>query len=263
MKIASILLGLLTVLLTGCATSPLGRSQLIVVDDQQLNKMGAQAFQQIEEETPKSTNSSINAYVRCVAQAVASKATGAHVPTTWEVVVFDSDQVNAFALPGGKIGVYTGLLKVTENQDQLATVIGHEVGHVIARHGNERVSQSVVAQTGMQIAGALAGDGGALSKTAMGALGLGVQYGVLMPYGRTQETEADKIGLDLMARAGFDPRESVKLWENMARAGGGNKPPELLSTHPAETTRINNLKARMPSALKLAQGVPRSNCPRP
>lgn len=255
-------LGIFTIFLVGCATSPLGRSQLTLVSDEQLNKMGVQAFQQIEQETPSSTDARLNAYVRCVAQAVASKASGPNVPSSWEVAVFDSDQVNAFALPGGKIGVFAGLLQVAENQDQLATVIGHEVGHVIARHGNERVSQAMVAQTGMQLAGALAGDGG-LSKTAMGALGLGVQYGVLLPYGRTQETEADKIGLDLMAQAGFDPRESVKLWENMARASGGANPPELLSTHPAEATRINNLKARMPSALKLAQGVPRPNCPRP
>jgi len=255
------LLGLF--LLSGCATSPLGRSQLTLVNDAELNKMGVQAFEQIEKETPRSTDASVIAYVRCVAQAVASKAKGANVPSSWEVVVFDSDQVNAFALPGGKIGVYTGLLKIAENQDQLATVIGHEVGHVIARHGNERVSQSMVAETGMQLAGALAGDGGLVSKAAMGALGVGVQYGVLLPYGRAQETEADKIGLDLMAESGFDPRESVKLWENMARASGGNKPPELLSTHPAETTRIDNLKARLPRATKLAQGVKSPNCPKP
>jgi len=263
MKTALSLVGFLTMFVTGCATSPLGRSQLTLVDDAQLSKMGVQAFQQIEQETPRSTDQRTNAYVRCVAEAVASKAKGAHVPSSWDVVVFDSDQVNAFALPGGKIGVYTGLLKVAKNQDQLATVIGHEVGHVIARHGNERVSQSMVADTGMQLAGALAGQGGALGKTAMGALGLGVQYGVLLPYGRTQETEADKIGLDLMAEAGFDPRESVKLWENMARASGGNNPPELLSTHPAETTRINNLKARMPSAMAIAKGAKRPNCPQP
>lgn len=256
------ILGLFTILLSACATSPLGRSQLTLVNDDELSKMGVQAFQQIEQETPKSNDARTNAYVRCVAQAVASKAKGPHVPSSWDVAVFESDQVNAFALPGGKIGVYTGLLKVAENQDQLATVIGHEVGHVIARHGNERVSQAMVAETGMQLAGALAGTGG-LSKTAMGALGLGVQYGVLLPYGRTQETEADKIGLDLMAEAGFDPRESVKLWENMARASGGQSPPELLSTHPAEATRINNLKARLPSAMKLGQGVPRPNCPKP
>lgn len=251
------LLGIFTILLVGCATSPLGRSQLALVSDEQLNKMGAQAFQQIEQETPRSTDAGVNAYVRCVAQAVASKASGPSVPSSWEVAVFDSDQVNAFALPGGKIGVYAGLLQVAENPDQLATVIGHEIGHVIARHGNERVSQAMVAQTGMQLAGALAGE------TAMGALGLGVQYGVLLPYGRTQESEADKIGIDLMAQAGFDPRESVKLWENMARASGGANPPELLSTHPAEATRINNLEARMPNAMKLAEGVRRPNCPRP
>jgi predicted Zn-dependent protease len=260
MKTAWTSLALLTIFVAGCATSPLGRSQLTLVNDDQLNEMGVQAFRQIEKETPKSKDARVNAYVQCVAQAVASKAKGAHVPSSWEVAVFDSDQVNAFALPGGKIGVYTGLLKVAENQDQLATVIGHEVGHVIARHGNERVSQAQAAQGVQQLAGAFAGGGGAASTAMMGALGLGMQYGVLLPYGRTQESEADKIGLDLMAEAGFDPRESVKLWQNMARASGGNKPPELLSTHPAEATRINNLNARMQSSMKLAKGAKRPNC---
>lgn len=252
---------LITAFLAGCATSPLGRSQLTLVKDDQLNKMGVEAFQEIQKETPKSTDRRLNDYVQCVAQAVASKARGAHVPTSWEVVVFDSDQVNAFALPGGKIGVYTGLLKVADNQDQLATVIGHEVGHVIARHGNERVSQAQVAQGVQQLAGALTG-GGAGGKALMGALGVGVQYGVLLPYGRTQESEADKIGLDLMADAGFDPRESVKLWKKMARASGGNKPLEFLSTHPAETTRIDNLNARMKSALERSKRAPRPKCPK-
>jgi predicted Zn-dependent protease len=254
---------LLTVFLAGCATSPLGRSQLTLVSDDQLNKMGIQAFQQVEKETPRSTDARVNAYVQCVAQAVASKAKGAHMPSSWDVAVFESDQVNAFALPGGKIGVYTGLLKVADNEDQLATVIGHEVGHVIARHGNERVSQATVAETGMQIASSIVGGSSGTSKAIMGALGVGVQYGVLLPYSRIQESEADKIGLDLMAEAGFDPREAVKLWENMARASGGKNPPEFLSTHPAETTRINDLKARMSHAIQLGEGTTRPNCPKP
>jgi len=260
MRITQSWLVLLITVLAGCATSPLGRSQLTLVNDDELNKMGVQAFEDIKKKTPTSKNAKVNAYVQCVAQAVASKAKGAHVPSSWEVAVFESDQVNAFALPGGKIGVYTGLLKVAENQDQLATVIGHEVGHVIARHGNERMSQAQAADKVKQLAGQFAGGGGIVSTAGMGALGVGLEYGVLLPYGRTQESEADKIGLDLMAESGFDPRESVKLWENMARASGGNKPAELLSTHPAETTRISHLNARMPNALKLAKGVTRTNC---
>lgn len=256
------LLVVVSTLIAGCATSPLGRQQLIIVDDAELNKMGVQAFEQIEKETPRSFNARVNAYVRCVARAVARQATGANVPKQWEVAVFDSDQVNAFALPGGKIGVYTGLLKVAKNEDQLAAVLGHEVGHVIARHGNERVSQQAVAQKGMELASAVAGGGGVAQQALMGALGVGVQYGILLPYSRTQETEADKIGLDLMARAGFDPRESVELWENMAKASGA-KPPELLSTHPAEETRIRNLNARMPSALALQKGARKPDCPKP
>ncbi|GAL03329.1 Zn-dependent protease [Photobacterium aphoticum] len=135
------------------------------------------------------------------------------------MVVFDSDQVNAFALPGGKIGVYTGLLKVAKNQDQLATVIGHEVAHVIAQHSNERLSRTQMADIGLELS-SLAISGTQYHGAAMAGLGLGVQYGVLMPYGRAQESESDIVGLRLMAEAGFDPNASIDLWKNMAKARG-------------------------------------------
>jgi predicted Zn-dependent protease len=167
----------------------------------------------------------------------------------WEVVVFEDKAANAFALPGGKIGVYTGLLQVAKTQDQLAAVIGHEVAHVTARHANERVSTAFAAQAGLNIVDAIYG-GTSAGRNAMALLGLGTQVGILMPFGRAQESEADLIGLDNMARAGFDPRESITLWQNMAKAGGG-APPEFLSTHPSHGTRVEDLNKRMPDAMRL------------
>ena len=157
---------------------------------------------------------------------------------------FKDDDPNAFALPGGKMGVYTGMLKVAENQDQLAAVLGHEVGHVLAQHGNERMSQQQLTNVAL----AAAAGSGYVDSASMQALGLGAQIGILLPYSRSHESEADVIGLDLMAEAGFDPRESVQLWRNMGKAGGG-APPEFMSTHPAGNTRIDNLLSHMADAL--------------
>ena len=245
-----ILICWLAVLSAACSTSPLGRKQLTFIQDKELNTMGIQAFKKIEEKTPRSTNAWENGYVQCVANAVTREATGKHVPSEWEVAVFQDDAVNAFALPGGKIGVNTGLLKVAENQHQLATVLGHEVAHVIARHGNERVSQQFAVSQTVDLIGALAGRDSPTQRTLLGLLGVGAQVVILLPYSRIQESESDKIGLDLMAHAGFDPRQSVRLWENMARASKG-KAPEFLSTHPSEKTRIADLRTRMDRAMEL------------
>jgi len=233
------------VLLAGCATSPTGRSQLVLMPESEINQMGLQAFTTIKQETRVDHSTATNRYVQCVAQAITREVGG-----NWEVVVFNDSDANAFALPGGKIGVYTGLLKVAENQDQLATVIGHEVAHVLARHSNERVSQKFAVEQGLSLINAIANPQSGTGQTLMGLLGVGAQYGVLMPYSRIQESEADILGLDLMARAGFDPRESTRLWINMGRAGGG-QPPEFLSTHPSHSTRISDLNAHMPVALQL------------
>jgi predicted Zn-dependent protease len=173
----------------------------------------------------------------------------------WEVRVFDDKTVNAFALPGGKIGVYKGLLGVAKTPDQLAAVMGHEVGHVLAHHGNERVSQSfAVSQTLALLEQWMAANNTAHREKAMGLLGLGSQVGVLLPFSRLHESEADEIGLQLMAKAGFDPRQSVKLWQNMSKAGG-KAPPEFLSTHPAHETRIERLQASMAAAMKHYRAV--------
>jgi predicted Zn-dependent protease len=237
-----------TVMASSCTTSPTGKTQLQLVSESEMEKMGADAYEQLKEETPVTEDQQVTEYVNCVANAIAAELEG---DTTWEVNVFDDDkQVNAFALPGGKIGVYTGLLKVAENQDQLASVIGHEVGHVLARHGSARYSANLASQLGLLVGAVALGESGSGNTgLAVAALGLGVQFGILLPYGRSHESEADEIGQDLMAKAGFDPRGSVALWQNMS-AEGGSQPPEFLSTHPSHETRIDDLNAGMPRALQ-------------
>ncbi len=241
---------LLPLLLTACTTSPTGRSQLLLMPANEMNQMGVAAFSDMKTKAKLSNNSTTNSYVECVAKQVTA-ALPAKDQQPWEVVVFADDSANAFALPGGKIGVNTGLLKVAVGQDQLATVIGHEVGHVLAEHGNERMSLEYAAQTGGQLLGAV------LANTKekpmlMAAMGLGVQYGLKLPYSRTHEAEADVMGLELMAKAGFNPQASVQLWRNMS-AQQKEAPPEFMSTHPAHSTRIEGLSGRMSSALALYQ----------
>ena len=240
------------VLIQACTTSPTGRSQLALMPESQLDEMGTQAFRAIQKDTPVERDSVTNSYVQCVASAITREVGG-----RWEVLVFRDEAANAFALPGRKIGVYTGLLKVAENQHQLATVIGHEVAHVLSHHSNERVSQQFAVEQGLGLISAAANPRSDTGKTVMGLLGVGAQYGILMPYSRIQESEADIYGLDLMARAGFDPGESVQLWKNMARSGGG-QPPEFLSTHPSHATRISGLSRRIPSARQLQQRASQS-----
>lgn len=233
--------------LAACTTSPTGRNQLMLMPDNQMNEMGLQAFTSIKGKTPVSADRRANQFVQCVANAITREVGG-----NWEVVVFEDDSANAFALPGGKIGVNTGLLKVATNQHQLATVIGHEVAHVQARHSNERVSQQFAVEQGLGLINAVANPTSGTGKTLMGLLGVGAQYGVLLPYSRLQESEADMLGLDLMAKAGFDPRESTQLWSNMNRTSDG-QPPEFLSTHPSHSSRIDDLTRRIPAAMQLQQ----------
>ncbi|MGF1687950.1 M48 family metallopeptidase [Photobacterium japonica] len=233
-----------TFALTACSNSPTGRSQMLLYSQQDMSQLGAQSFDALKKQEKINTDKKTNQYVQCVTNALTAKLAGEHANEQWEVVVFNSDQVNAFALPGGKIGVYTGLLDVAKDQDQLATVIGHEIGHVIAQHSNERLSRSKMTDVGLELS-SLATSGTQYHGAAMAGLGLGVQYGILMPYGRSQESESDIMGLRIMAEAGFDPNASIALWKNMAQASGGNQPPELMSTHPSHDTRIDDLKAEI------------------
>lgn len=246
----SVALLLLSLVLTSCATSPTGRNQLLLFSSSQLDQMGAQAFDGMKTEIPVSTKASQNKYVQCVANTLIPYVPQGVFSGSWEVVVFNDDQVNAFALPGGKIGVYTGLLNVATNQHQLAAVIGHEIGHVIAQHGNERMSQSALIESGSQVVNQiLAAKEVPYNQEIMAGLGLGLQVGVQLPFSRSHESEADLIGLQLMAIAGFDPRQSVELWKNMEAASDGNRQMEILSTHPAPQSRIDHLQANMDKAM--------------
>lgn len=234
-------------ILISCATSPTGQKQLILFPDSEMTKMGITAYDEVKQKTPISKNQAATAYVNCVTNAIIREVPSKY---KWDITLFDDKAVNAFALPGGKIGVYTGLLNVANNQNQLAAVIGHEIAHVIADHGNARVSASFAAQSGLQLAQIMAGAASPQKNQLLGLLGLGAQVGILMPYGRGQESEADILGLNYMARAGFNPMASILLWQNMGKASGG-QPPEFLSTHPSHQTRINDLNNAMPKAQEL------------
>lgn len=231
-------------LVAACATSPLGRRQLILVSPGEMDAMGAASFNEMQKKVPATKDARASAYVSCVATAVLNEMGGSQ---GWEVVTFDDKQVNAFALPGRKIGIYTGMLKVAQNRDQLAAVIGHEVAHVKSGHSAERVSEQMATQMA-----------GTVATTAAGIdpqiLGLAANVFFLLPHSRTQESEADLLGLDYMARAGFDPRQAPELWRNMSKGGGG-KPPEMLSTHPSDSTRIDNLTKRLSISMPLYESA--------
>lgn len=253
---------LTSLFVSSCSTSPTGKSQIKFFPKDQLNAMGVQAFNEMKKDQKISTRRVDNNFVQCVADYITAQVPKTDFDGEWEVVVFDEPQINAFALPGGKIGVYKGLLNVAENQHQLAAVIGHEVGHVIAEHGNQRMSSNALIGAGLQVTSLiLETKQVANNQQLMGALGLGAQVGLQLPFGRAHESEADEIGLDLMAEAGFNPKESVKLWINMDKASGGQKQPEFLSTHPHPSTRINQLEANMPRATAIYNNsVQRPNC---
>ncbi len=251
------------IVLTGCAKSSTGRSQLMMMSESDLNKMGSASFEEMKTKEKISQSPEVNRYVQCVASAITKNVPKSAHDGAWEVVVFDSEQVNAFALPGGKIGVYTGILKVAENQDQLGAIIGHEVAHVIEGHSNERLSSNQASQMGLSLVNVLLESQNIESRNMMMAgLGLGVQYGVLMPYGRSHESEADIVGQNLMAKSGFDPQGSVKLWQNMAKLSNG-APPEFMSTHPSNATRIKQLTAHLPKSMPLFKQTKAVNCPKP
>lgn len=227
---------------SACATitSPTGRTQYVgAVSQQELNQMGARSFAQLKAQK-RQVGGAQAAAVRCVTSAIVGALPAQWRQLRWESALFADDNVNAFALPGGKVGVYTGIFKVARNPDQLAAVIAHEIGHVVSHHHNERITRKMGAQAGLGILGALAGD----SLPAGGRLAaFGTQTFFILPNSRDQEEEADVVGQQLMARAGFDPRQAVALWQNMLREGGG-RPPEMLSTHPDPQSRIGALRQR-------------------
>ena len=256
---------LLCVLLGGCQTNPYtDRSQFLLMPSGYMNEMGAAQYGEtlqdpkvILSKDPREIEPVKRVAARIIEAAKRSKYAEAAKSFDWEVTVIKDDNTkNAWALPGGKIAVYTGIFPMAKTEAGLAAIMGHEVVHALAQHGGERMSQGLMAQVGMSAAAILLatqGDNPALSQLGMQAMGLGLQAGVLLPFSRMHESEADYIGVLLAADAGYDPREAVRIWERMAAASGGGAPPEFLSTHPANETRIANLNKWMPEALAIYQ----------
>lgn len=230
--------------LAGCAGNSTGLG-LNLVSQEQLVELGQQDWQRLIQSTPATTNAS---YQRRAEQISARLLRAASLdPAGWEVRVFKGQEANAFALPGQKIGVYEGLFQYVKTDAQLAAVIGHEIAHNLEGHAAERVSTQMATDAGTSILGAVAGASGVGgSEMIAAALGTGAQYGLLLPYSRNQELAADRAGLLMMARAGYDPQAAIELWQNMKQAG--NEPPTFMSTHPGTTDRIAALQKLMPEA---------------
>lgn len=242
-----LLAGATAMLVAACATatSPTGRTQRVgAVSQAELNQLGAQAFAQAKASNRQSNDARQSAYVRCVVNAI-TRELPPEWQAQWDVALFANESPNAFALPGGKVGVNTGIFKVARSPDQLAAVIAHEIGHVVSRHHDERITRQLGTQTllgiGSAILGSQYGQGAAQAASQIG--GAAAQGLFLLPNNRTQESEADVVGQQLMARAGFDPRAAVNLWENMIEVGG-SRGPEWLSTHPDPRARLDELRDR-------------------
>jgi metalloendopeptidase OMA1, mitochondrial len=260
--------GLAITAIVGCETNPYtGRSQLLMTSVSQEMKLGTQAYSQVkndpklrQSQDPREVEPVKRVAARIVEAAKRSKYAETANKFQWEVTVIKDDKTaNAFALPGGKMAVYTGIFPMAKTEAGLAAVMGHEVVHALARHGAERMSQGQVTNVGLQVLGAAAGvasGSGMVGQAAMAALGVGAQVGVLLPFSRKHESEADYIGILLAADAGYDPRESVALWERMGQASSGGGPSEFMSTHPSHETRIDQLKKWMPEAMAIYQTKP-------
>ena len=231
-----------------------GRSQLVDINRQQEMALGLQSYQQILSESQVVTQGKVVDLVRQIGRQLAKAAVDVDPGFQWEFNVINSEQANAFALPGGKTAVYTGLLPVAKNANGLAVVMGHEIAHAIARHGAERMAHQKLMQIGSMAASVALGDlDYNTQRMVLGALGVGAQYGIMLPFSRDHESEADYMGLLFVARACFDPTEAPKLWERMGQASKGKQPSEFMSTHPSHETRIRQFQEWMPEALEIRQ----------
>ncbi|MEM9398795.1 MAG: M48 family metallopeptidase [Verrucomicrobiota bacterium] len=229
-----------------------GQTVFLITSPAQEAQMGAQAFADIKKKKRMTKNTSVNAQVQRVANRLRKVV---RVPNSqWEVVVFEDKTPNAFALPGGKIGIYTGILPITKNDAGLAAVIGHELAHITLRHGGQRLSQQMALAGGITFAQLAMKDTASRTKRlALAALGAGAVYGISLPYSRSHEYEADRFGMNYMAKAGYNPAEAIELWKRMqaySRKNGG-KPPEFMSTHPSDANRIQRLQMYLPEANRL------------
>ena len=252
-------MALTTLLLISCATTPVSnRSTLILISKSKEIALGKQSYNKILKKEKVSENKKFNRIIQRVGKRIAAVS---HMPKlNWEIKLIESDQKNAFALPGGKIAIYTGILSVAKNEAGLATVMSHEIAHVIARHGAQRMTQQMLLQ------GAMIGVGFSMNNSKhrniiLSALGLGVLYGFTLPFSRSHESEADQIGLIYMAKAGYDPREAINFWQRFSKIKAEKGPPEWASTHPADATRMRALRGYLSRAkysyqnLKVKYGI--------
>jgi len=249
-----------SLLVVACATVPVtGRKQLSLIPAGQMQSMSYQQYSEVIQSSSLSPDAAQTAMVRrvgariqhAVEQYMAQQGLQAHLDGyAWEFNLIESDEVNAWCMPGGKVAFYTGIMPICRDETGIAVVMGHEVAHAIAEHGGERMSQGLLAQMGgLALSEALASKPAETQQLWMTAFAVGAQYGALLPYSRLQESEADQMGLIFMAMAGYDPREAPAFWERMSAAGGG-QPPEFLSTHPSDETRIRKLNEHLPEALR-------------
>jgi predicted Zn-dependent protease len=253
-----------TLLVAACASAPYtGRRQLLFSSEGSETRMGHQAFQEIKRQYKLSRDPEVNALVTQVGRRVADAAQ--RPDYRWEFLVFEGKEANAFCLPGGKVGIFTGILKYTRDEPGMATVISHEVAHALARHAGERLSQSMLAQAGgLGLGVALGGMGSAAGTAIMQGYSLGTQLGILLPYSRAQETEADHVGVILMAKAGYDPAQALEFWRRMmTKDKKGAKLPEFMSTHPNDATRLRELQEFLPEARKYYTPAHAAHSPAP
>ncbi len=234
----------------GCASAPYtGRSQLILISEDQERSLGFSAYQSLVKKEKVVRGTAASEMLERVGSRIAAAAD--RPDYDWEFVLIENDQVaNAFALPGGKVFVYTGILEYTKNEAGLATVVGHEIAHVLARHGAERMSIGLLSQIGeTALVAAVNSQSPTAVRAFQSAYGIAANIGVILPYSRQQEYEADRIGLILMAKAGYDPHAALDFWERMSRSAQGPKPPPFLSTHPTDEARIKKIQGLLPEAL--------------
>ncbi len=236
-------------LLAACETVPYtGRSQLNLLPEGSELQMGRQAYAEVLRQSAINRDPVANGQLEGVGRRIAA-ATG-RTDFQWRFTLIESQEANAFCLPGGQVAVYTGILPITQDEAGLAVVLGHEISHAIAHHGAERISQSLLIQTGLaatQIA--LANRDPATMRQVTSLLGAGAAVGVMLPWSRAQESEADHLGLIFMAKAGYDPHAAVAFWQRMTRAAKGRRPPEFLSDHPSDETRVRQIEAWIPEAM--------------
>ncbi len=247
--ISGLAAGSLFPFITNCSTNPhTGRNQLAFFGDEQIAGMAGAAWTDMKTQTPQTASSPLKNRVLSVwDRTVKGAESMKHIPAgqEWDVAVFDTDDVNAFVMPGNRVGVYRGITELTENDDQLSSIMGHEAGHVVGRHASERMSVTTAAQVGMMAGQIAVASSEELRKygNAIGALGgAAIQFGVILPYSRNHELEADKLGVDYMHKAGYDVKQAPRLWELMAANSEGKRPPEFMSTHPDPIRRASVLK---------------------